>query len=59
MDTTSNTLSRSLHLLAQHPDIQEKVRKEVLTENAGELLPYDELIQLPWLDAIVRETLRL
>ena len=61
MDTTSSALSRILHLLAQHPDIQEKLRREV-TEVRAERgdLPYDELTShLPYLDAVVRETLRL
>lgn len=60
VDTTSSALSRSLHLLAQHPEIQEKLRREI-TEARTEKgdLPYDELISLPYLEAIVRETLRL
>ncbi|KIK05288.1 hypothetical protein K443DRAFT_3951 [Laccaria amethystina LaAM-08-1] len=61
VDTTSSALSRILHLLAHHPDIQEKLRREV-TEVRAERgdLPYDELTShLPYLDAIVRETLRL
>ncbi|KIK05286.1 hypothetical protein K443DRAFT_641813 [Laccaria amethystina LaAM-08-1] len=60
VDTTSSALSRSLHLLAQHPEIQEKLRREI-TEARAEKgdLPYDELISLPYLEAIVRETLRL
>lgn len=60
VDTTSSALSRSLHLLAQHPEIQEKLRREITEARAenGDL-PYDELISLPFLEAIVRETLRL
>ena len=60
VDTTSSALSRSLHLLAQHPEIQENLRREI-TEARTEKgdLPYDELISLPYLEAIVRETLRL
>ncbi|OBZ67636.1 Docosahexaenoic acid omega-hydroxylase CYP4F3 [Grifola frondosa] len=60
MDTTSNALAQTLHLLAQHPDVQEKLRKEILeAQENGEDIPYDELTRLPYLDAVCRESLRL
>ena len=61
MDTTSNALSRILQLLAQHPDVQEKLRAEIVEAQGGDRsdLPYDDLIKLPYLDAVCRETLRL
>ena len=60
MDTTSNALSRILHLLALHPEVQEKLRKEILEarEKHGDF-SYDELVSLSLLDAVCRETLRL
>ncbi|KAG5637792.1 hypothetical protein H0H81_003184 [Sphagnurus paluster] len=60
MDTTSNALSRTLHILAQHPEVQEKLRQEIreAREQYGKI-PHDELVALPYLDAICRETLRL
>ncbi|TFK22728.1 cytochrome P450 [Coprinopsis marcescibilis] len=60
MDTTSNALSRILELLSANPNVQDKLREEILEAkmNHGELL-YDELHQLPYLDAVCRETLRL
>ncbi|RDB26333.1 hypothetical protein Hypma_006808 [Hypsizygus marmoreus] len=60
MDTTSNALSRILHLLATHPKVQDKLRAEVKAarEQGGDL-PYDEISSLPFLDAVCRETLRL
>ncbi|KAG6846510.1 hypothetical protein H0H93_013484 [Arthromyces matolae] len=60
-DTTSNALSRTLHLLALHPEAQERLRAEVIEArkvHAGDI-PYDDLVSLPFLDAICRETLRL
>lgn len=60
MDTTSNVLSRILHLLAVHPDVQEQLRTEII--NAGQTsgdFTYDQLVSLPFLDAVCRETLRL
>ncbi|PPQ67522.1 hypothetical protein CVT25_006063 [Psilocybe cyanescens] len=61
MDTTSGALSRILHLLATHPDVQDKLRQEIAEarERLGGDFSYDELVGLPYLDAICRETLRL
>ncbi|KZT70364.1 cytochrome P450 [Daedalea quercina L-15889] len=59
MDTTSNTLSRIFQLLAQHPEVQQKLRAEIIEACQGEDLPYDRLMGLPFLDAVCRETLRL
>jgi len=60
MDTTSGALSRILYLLSTHPDVQEKLRQEIIEarEQHGDLA-YDELVALPYLDAVCRETLRL
>ena len=61
MDTTSNALSRIIQLLAMHPDVQSKLRAEVLEAQGGDHtdLAYDDLIKLPYLDAVCRETLRV
>ncbi|RPD55331.1 cytochrome P450 [Lentinus tigrinus ALCF2SS1-7] len=61
MDTTSNALSRILHLLAQNPAVQDKLRAELLIATAGGTadLDYDGLMNLPYLDAVCRETLRV
>ena len=59
MDTSVNSLSRIIHLLVQHPDMQEKVRKEIMAASAGHDIPFDELMALPYLDTVVRETMRV
>ncbi|KAL0947926.1 hypothetical protein HGRIS_010557 [Hohenbuehelia grisea] len=61
MDTTSSTISRVLQLLTMHPDVQEKVHEELVKARAeyGNDIPYNELVALPWLDAVCRETLRM
>jgi len=62
MDTTSSAMARLLHLLSKHPAIQDKLRQELMEakrQKDGQDLSYDELIALPYLDAICRETLRL
>ncbi|KAG6907131.1 hypothetical protein DXG01_010435 [Tephrocybe rancida] len=60
-DTTSNALSRTIHLLASHPQVQERLRTELLEARRahGGDIPYDDLVALPFMDAICRETLRL
>ncbi|KAL6304705.1 cytochrome P450 monooxygenase [Sparassis latifolia] len=59
-DTTSNTLAQILQLLAQHHDVQDKLRQELLKAGQGdEPFSYDQLMQLPYLDAVCRETLRV
>jgi cytochrome P450 len=60
MDTTSGALARILHVLAQHPDAQERLRKEIVESRAnGGDADYNDLDALPYLDAVIRETLRL
>ncbi|EKM49764.1 uncharacterized protein PHACADRAFT_265422 [Phanerochaete carnosa HHB-10118-sp] len=59
-DTTSNALARTLHLLSEHQDAQDKVRAELVQAAPdGEDVPYGQLVDLPYLDAVCRETLRL
>lgn len=61
MDTTSGALSRTLHLLATHQDVQDRLRAEIKDAKhyQGGNLSYDTLVGLPYLDAICRESLRL
>nr|BED42989.1 cytochrome P450 monooxygenase [Trametes versicolor] len=59
METTSNALCRIIHLLAENPDVQERLRAEIAEASGGEDLPYDDLVKLPYLEAICRETMRL
>ena len=59
-DTTTNALSRTFQLLAENQDIQDKIRAELFEAGSdGSDIPYDTLVDLPWLDSVCRETLRL
>lgn len=58
-DTTAGVITRILHLLSAHQDIQCTLRQEIVDANSHGNLDYDELVSLPYLDAICRETLRL
>ena len=60
MDTTSSALARTLWILAQRQDVQDKLRLEIRNSRKDNTDPiYDELMSLPYLDAVCRETLRL
>ncbi|KAF7768286.1 hypothetical protein Agabi119p4_7529 [Agaricus bisporus var. burnettii] len=59
MDTTSFILARILWLLSEHPDVQEKMRDEIRKVEKNGELSYDQLVSLPYLDAVCRETLRV
>ncbi|KAI0684489.1 cytochrome P450 [Cytidiella melzeri] len=58
-DTTSGLMGRLLQVLAAHPDVQNKLRAEVNDARDGHDIPYDRLVQLPILDAVCKETLRM
>ena len=60
-DTTSNALTRLMDIMGRYPDVQKKLRGEVIEaqDKYGEHITYDELVSLPYLDAICRELLRL
>ena len=59
-DTTSSALSRILHLLSLHPETQDKLRDELKEACEDyEELTHDQLVSLPYLEAVCRETLRL
>ncbi|QRV95542.1 cytochrome P450 family protein [Ceratobasidium sp. AG-Ba] len=60
-ETTSTVVSRILNILADSPQIQVKLREEVRLyfEEHKDDVNHDGLLELPYLDAVVRETLRL
>ena len=59
MDTTSNVMARILHLLTLHPEVQVKLRREIVEARVHGELSYDQLHALPYFDAVCKETLRL
>nr|XP_023411700.1 cytochrome P450 3A8-like isoform X1 [Loxodonta africana] len=59
-ETTSTTLSFLMYLLATHPDIQQKLQKEIDAAFPNKASPtYDVMLQMEYLDMVVNETLRL
>ncbi|CAH1392177.1 unnamed protein product [Nezara viridula] len=59
-ETTSRTLHYLIYQLAQHPEIQERARQEVLRiKEKHSQFSYDALKDLKFLDNCISETLRL
>lgn len=61
-DTSAATLSWTLHLLSLHPDKQERVVKElrsVLGDNGSKTVSKSMISQMPYLDAVIKESMRL
>ena len=58
-DTTACTLTFVFYLLSQHQDWEEKLIAEIDSTFGGRAPTYDELVTLPLLDGVVKETLRL
>ena len=60
-DTIASQTSIIAHLLAENPDVQERLQQEIdetLKNNNGELT-YDAMHEMKYLDAVMNETLRL
>ncbi|EUC54994.1 cytochrome P450 family protein [Rhizoctonia solani AG-3 Rhs1AP] len=60
-ETTSTAVARILDVLADRPRVQMRLREEIREyfESNTDDTHYDGLLELPYLDAVVRETLRL
>lgn len=57
--TTAHTLAWTLFLLAQHPQVMQKLYDE-LTENvAGDTPTHEESNRLPYLDQVIKESMRV
>lgn len=53
-------LSRILHVLSLHPKSQKTLRLELMEARVERRdISYDTLMELPYLDAVCKETLRL
>uniref|UniRef100_A0A8C4LF46 Cytochrome P450 3A n=1 Tax=Equus asinus TaxID=9793 RepID=A0A8C4LF46_EQUAS len=59
-ETTSSSLSFLMYLLATHPDVQQKLQKEIDVTFPNKVPPtYDALLQMDYLDMVLNESLRL
>lgn len=60
-ETTSTALAYVTYCLSLHPDIQEKVYCEIVDKIGSDCdaLDYDTISQLPFLEYVIQESLRL
>ena len=58
-ETTALALSYAVHLLGKHPAAMERARAEVDAQLGTRTATLEDLRQLPFVDAVLRETLRL
>ncbi|XP_058123884.1 cytochrome P450 6A1-like [Anopheles ziemanni] len=60
-ETSATTMTCALHLLANHPEAQQKARKcvrDVLARHDGHLT-YDSIMEMEYIEWIINETLRI
>jgi cytochrome P450 len=59
-ETTASLLSFFFYLLAINPECQQKLLEEVLeNKDSSDIIDYDTISRMPYLDACVSETLRI
>ena len=58
-DTTTSILSWSMFLLSQHPEVAQRLRQEIRKSGWQPGQEDETLFSLPYLDGVMRETLRL
>ncbi|KAG9074358.1 hypothetical protein FS749_014094 [Ceratobasidium sp. UAMH 11750] len=58
-ETTSTSTTWALYALSKHPRVQSKLREELQSAQLGDEPSMAELEKLPYLDNVVRETLRV
>lgn len=58
-ETTAAMLTWACYLLTQHPDIEEKLRAEIDAVVGTKQIQFEQIGEMPYLDAVLKETLRL
>lgn len=59
-ETTSTALAYVTYCLSLHQEIQEKVYEEIVKKTGSDsVLDYDAVSQLPYLELVIQESLRL
>ncbi|KAJ8697745.1 Protein kinase alk2, variant 2 [Pleurotus ostreatus] len=59
-DTTANSITFTLYLLAQHPDVLQRLREEIISKLGPTQGPtYDDVRDMKYLRAVINEVLRL
>ncbi|KAF5387696.1 hypothetical protein D9615_000007 [Tricholomella constricta] len=59
-DTTTNSISYAIYMLARHPRVLSRLRDEILSKIGSSRRPtYDDMKDMKYLRAVINETLRL
>ncbi|KEP48914.1 cytochrome P450 family protein [Rhizoctonia solani 123E] len=58
-ETTSTSTTWALYVLTKHPEVQRKLRQELLESRLGDEPSMNDLDKLPYLDNFVKECLRV
>ncbi|KGP72163.1 cytochrome P450 [Pontibacillus yanchengensis] len=58
-ETTANAMVWTIYLIAQHPEVEERVTKEVDDEIGGEPVSLEHIERLSYLKAVIQEAIRL
>ncbi|CAG9771770.1 unnamed protein product [Ceutorhynchus assimilis] len=61
-DTTASAISSALFLLANHPDVQKKVRdeqREIFGENRDRPVTFQDFRDMKYLELVIKETVRM
>ena len=58
-DSTSSLLTSLVYMLTQHPEVEDKIREEVETVIGDGVPNMENIKKLPYLMAVIKETLRL
>ncbi|KDR74361.1 hypothetical protein GALMADRAFT_250232 [Galerina marginata CBS 339.88] len=59
-DTTTNSITFALYMLAEHPDVLQRLRQEILEKVGESRRPtFEDMKDMKYLRAVINETLRL
>uniref|UniRef100_A0A1E1X6H2 Putative cytochrome n=1 Tax=Amblyomma aureolatum TaxID=187763 RepID=A0A1E1X6H2_9ACAR len=59
-ETTSNTMALVTHVMTHHPEVQERMREELLSVlGPDEPITYTTIQKLTYMNAVIQETMRL
>ncbi len=58
-ETSSNALTWTMYLLDKHPEVIEKLRKEINEVTPDKLPGYEELKKMPYLQQVIDESMRI
>ncbi len=58
-ETSGTAIAWAMYLVAERPEIQQKLKQELQTVLAGRLPDYDDLVNLPYTHAVFNESIRL